>query len=230
VPACSPACGASSAATRLVWLRSPHCGCARYRASRTAFLVRGGWSTAAAGAWGSGGSGAGPAAVPGIALICGRASPACRGDGSRLAPHCRSLHSGTGSAGTLWPGAPARAASCLVRRRARRAKLVHSGALGRLGAGRVRRAQQGAAAGPRAVSADRAGLPPWCRASTGGSKPTSQTRVPIVWSSMIMRRWPAQAGLGRSGASANHASAQRAGFRICGLPTVAQDDLRQANP
>jgi hypothetical protein len=94
--------------------------------SQSAGLVLAAWYAALL--WPIGQQGA-PAVAPGLPrypvsrLICGRASPACRGSGSRLTPHCRSVHGGTRSTGTRWPGAPARTDSWPTRRRTRRAKV-----------------------------------------------------------------------------------------------------------
>ena len=135
-------------------------------------------------------SGAGRIAVPGIAADPRARILGVQRSGSRLAPRCPSLHSGTGSTGHAGP------APWLGRPSARRAggrgarKLVHSGAVGRPGTGLSPPGAAGSGRRPRPRIGRWPGLRSGCRASTGAGNPASQPRVPSARSWVIWRRWP----------------------------------------
>ena len=121
-------------------------------------------------------------------LICGPAPSARSRSGSRLALRYWSLRSGTGSTGTRWSGR--RLGRPVGRRISGRGAKVGTFRCGRwsaIGLSLPSAAGGGhRAAGP--YQPGRLGLPSRCRAS----KPTSHTRLPIVWSSMIWRSWPSR--------------------------------------
>ena len=134
-------------------------------------------------------SGTGPIAVPVSRLICGRASSARSGSGSRLAPRYRSLHSGTGSTGTRWsgPGSGGQLADASADAARESWYIPVRSVVCDWAESAERSRTRPSTCGP--ISAGRPGLPSRCRASTGAAN-KSQTRLPIVWSSMIWRSWP----------------------------------------